>query len=153
MLETTENVNLFLPIIFALFTSFGVGRIFNRSLYVGSVRFKNIPFLLEKVPKCNRSIIAEEVMSSPVYYLNVISSVKSIYGGLQKSEFNGFPIVDENEKLVGLIGRNFLWVLIKNKCWKRNDITRESIDQGVRQINKMKHRGSDGTNSNYHDQN
>jgi chloride channel 7 len=50
MLETTENVGLFLPIIFALFVSFGIGRIFNRSLYVGSVRFKNIPFLIEDVP-------------------------------------------------------------------------------------------------------
>ena len=29
MLETTENVNLFLPIIFALFVSFAVGDIFN----------------------------------------------------------------------------------------------------------------------------
>ena len=32
MLETTENVNMFLPIIFALFISFGVGRNYNRSL-------------------------------------------------------------------------------------------------------------------------
>jgi hypothetical protein len=63
MLETTENVNLFLPIIFALFTSFGVGRIFNRSLYVGSIRFKNIPFLKENVPGCNKKITAETVMS------------------------------------------------------------------------------------------
>ena len=46
MLETTENVNLFLPIISALFVSFGVGRIYNRSLYIGQLRFKNIPFLL-----------------------------------------------------------------------------------------------------------
>jgi hypothetical protein len=59
MLETTENVGLFLPIIFALFVSFGIGRIFNRSLYVGSVRFKNIPFLIENVPKCNEKITAE----------------------------------------------------------------------------------------------
>jgi H+/Cl- antiporter ClcA len=36
MLETTENVNLFLPVIFALFVSFSVGRIFNRSIYVGA---------------------------------------------------------------------------------------------------------------------
>lgn len=63
MLETTENVNLFLPVIFALFVSFGVGRIFNRSIYVGAIRFKNLPFLLEDVPKCNKSIIANTVMS------------------------------------------------------------------------------------------
>ena len=56
MLETTENVELFLPIIFALFVSFGIGRLFNRSLYVGSVRFKNIPFLIDDVPDCNKNI-------------------------------------------------------------------------------------------------
>lgn len=32
MLETTENVKLFLPIIFAFFISFGVNILFNRSL-------------------------------------------------------------------------------------------------------------------------
>ena len=69
MLETTENVNLFLPIIFALFVSFGVGRIFNRSLYVGSVRFKNIPFLIENVPTCNKKVTAEVMMSTPAYSL------------------------------------------------------------------------------------
>lgn len=37
MLETTENVNLFLPIISALFMSFLVGRLFNRSIYVASL--------------------------------------------------------------------------------------------------------------------
>ena len=82
MLETTENVNLFLPIIFALFISFGVGRIFNRSLYVGSVRFKNIPFLVEDVPKCNRKVTAEVMMSTPAYSLQVKATVKSIYTGL-----------------------------------------------------------------------
>lgn len=58
MLETTENVGLFLPIIFALFVSFGVGRIFNRSLYVGSIRNKNIPFLISNVPECNKNLNA-----------------------------------------------------------------------------------------------
>mmetsp|Transcript_8099 Transcript_8099/g.5763 ORF Transcript_8099/g.5763 Transcript_8099/m.5763 type:complete len:134 (+) Transcript_8099:1202-1603(+) len=58
MLETTENVNLFLPIIFTLFISFGVGRLFNRSMYASAVNFKNIPFLVEHVPKCNRHLTA-----------------------------------------------------------------------------------------------
>ena len=37
MLETTENVNLFLPIIFTLFISFAVGRLFNRSIYINAL--------------------------------------------------------------------------------------------------------------------
>ena len=76
MLETTENVGLFLPIIFALFVSFGVGRIFNRSLYVGSVRFKNIPFLIENVPACNAKYTAEQLMTPEPYTLPMVASVQ-----------------------------------------------------------------------------
>jgi len=59
MLETTENVNLFLPIIFALFVSTTTGSIFNASLYVNAIRSKKFPFLNEKVPMCNELITAE----------------------------------------------------------------------------------------------
>lgn len=59
MLETTENVNLFLPIIFALFVSFAISGIFNKSMYVNAVRSKNFPFLNERVPMCNELITAE----------------------------------------------------------------------------------------------
>jgi chloride channel 7 len=59
MLETTENVNLFLPIIFALFVSTTTGSIFNASLYVNAIRAKKFPFLNEKVPMCNELITAE----------------------------------------------------------------------------------------------
>ena len=45
MLETTSNVDLFLPMIFALFFSYAVGSTFNRSLYAGLLRQKNIPIL------------------------------------------------------------------------------------------------------------
>lgn len=37
MLETTENVNLFLPILLALFISFSVGRLFSRSIYINAL--------------------------------------------------------------------------------------------------------------------
>jgi len=40
MLETTENVNLFLPIVFSLFVSFAIGGIFNKSMYISAVRYK-----------------------------------------------------------------------------------------------------------------
>lgn len=40
MLETTSNVDLFLPMIFALFISYGAGSLFTRSLYSGYMRSK-----------------------------------------------------------------------------------------------------------------
>mmetsp|Transcript_31051 Transcript_31051/g.42176 ORF Transcript_31051/g.42176 Transcript_31051/m.42176 type:complete len:140 (-) Transcript_31051:900-1319(-) len=40
MLETTQSINLFLPVICTLFFSFGVARCFNRSLYERALRAK-----------------------------------------------------------------------------------------------------------------
>lgn len=78
MLETTSNVNLFLPMIFALFVSYGVGSIFNRSLYVGTMRAKNIPVLDKSCPKSNVKIIAAQIMSHPAKTLAFISKVEDI---------------------------------------------------------------------------
>jgi len=94
MLETTENVNLFLPIIFALFVSFAVGGIFNKSMYAGAVRTKSFPFLNEKVPMCNELITAEQIMSAPVVTLKYKSSARAIYSMLNDSKFDGFPVVN-----------------------------------------------------------
>jgi len=78
MLETTENVNLFLPIIFALFISFAVGRLFNRSLYAASLVSKSVPFLIETVPVFNQGLKAEAVMSRPVHSLPKKCKIKAI---------------------------------------------------------------------------
>ena len=94
MLETTENVNLFLPVIFALFVSFAVGGIFNKSMYVGAIRVKSLPFLNERVPMCNELITAEQIMALPIVTMKHNSSVRSIYTKLKENNFDGFPIVN-----------------------------------------------------------
>lgn len=121
MLETTENVNLFLPIIFALFISFGVGRIFNRSLYSVSLNFKSVPFLVEKVPKQNMNILAEDIMSSNVVSVPTKVKIEHLIEVLEykRGNLNGFPVVREDKKcggqyLEGIITRHTLLVLIKN---------------------------------------
>jgi len=34
------------------------------------------------------------------------------------NEYNGYPIVNEERRLIGLISRHFLIVLLKKQCWK-----------------------------------
>ena len=119
MLETTENVNLFLPIIFTLGISFTVGRLFNRSLYANALMFKSVPFLIEKVPEYNDSkrLNARKVMSSPVSSLSKKASVLSIAEVLKDTKFNGFPVIDSlygENRLVGLITRHHLMVILNN---------------------------------------
>ena len=79
MLETTENVNLFLPIIFALFVSFAIGDIFNQSMYVSAIKAKCLPFLNDKIPICNELMTAVQLMTSPVITLTPKVTVEQIY--------------------------------------------------------------------------
>jgi chloride channel 7 len=118
MLETTENVGLFLPIIFALFISFGVGRIFNRSIYIGSIRNKNIPFLVSDVPESNKGVTAGQLMTSgPLVSLGEVATVAQIYEALTKAEVNSYPVVGATGRLLGLITRHNLTILLRKRCW------------------------------------
>ena len=95
MLETTENVNLFLPVVFALFVSFAVGRLFNRSVYSFSLAMKNIPFLVETVPKYNAHLKASNIMSTEVSTFYKRVTVANIGRALRDEKHNGFPVLGE----------------------------------------------------------
>ena len=51
MLETTQQINFFMPLLLCVLVSVGVGSIFNRSLYDRALRMKQIPLLRNHVPK------------------------------------------------------------------------------------------------------
>lgn len=52
MLETSSSVELFLPIIFTLFISYGTGAVLiNKSIYLSALRVKNIPLLGKSAPR------------------------------------------------------------------------------------------------------
>ena len=113
MLETTENVNLFLPIIFTLFISFAVGRLFNRSIYINALGQKNVPFLVETVPRSHMHLRARDVMAHNISYLPQNPTVNQIANVLRETEHNGFPIMTEEHKLVGLISRHTLLTMMR----------------------------------------
>jgi len=80
MLETTSSVELFLPIIFTLFISYGSGVILiDKSIYLSALRAKNIPLLVKEVPKVNRHLRAENLMSAPVRVFHFIPKVEDVY--------------------------------------------------------------------------
>jgi chloride channel 7 len=128
MMETTESVNLFLPIIFSLFVAYGSGSIFNKSLYAGMLRSKNIPLLQKKVPKCNKNLRATTLSAAPVVTLDCVSSMKDITRHLKYTTHNGFPVINSQGNLVGLIARNTLMALISKKCWYNHSNLAESDD-------------------------
>lgn len=96
MLETTSSVDLFLPIIFTLFCSYGAGTVLiNKSIYSSALRTKNIPVLGKSVPRENRNLLAQEVMSTPVSSFGFITTVREAYFQLETTPYNGFPVTND----------------------------------------------------------
>ena len=70
MLETTQSINLFIPMIFSLVVSRSVSKILSRrSLYEVALVYKSIPFLGDRYPQAFAFVRANEIMSRDVHCL------------------------------------------------------------------------------------
>lgn len=50
LLETSQQINLFIPLLISIFVANNVGSLFTRGLYDRAVRAKQMPILIDKVP-------------------------------------------------------------------------------------------------------
>jgi hypothetical protein len=118
MLETTASVDLFLPIIFTLFISYGTGNfLISKSVYLSAIRSKNIPLLGKSVPSLNKSLSAYNIMHAPVRSLHFIVKVETAYQELERASFNGYPVLNSYGRPVGIIERDVLITMIERKAW------------------------------------
>jgi H+/Cl- antiporter ClcA len=76
LLECSEQINMFIPMVLCILISFWTGDIFNKSIYVIGVRTKNIPFLGEHIPHKVQKVTADTMMKSPVRTLPPIATVE-----------------------------------------------------------------------------
>lgn len=118
MLETTASVDLFLPIIFTLFISYGTGTILiNKSVYLSALRSKNIPILQKSPPSLNNSLTAFNLMHSPVTTFPFIVKVDQVFKELERNNYNGFPVLNSYGRPIGIIERDVAITIIENKAW------------------------------------
>jgi hypothetical protein len=118
MLETTSNIDLFLPVIFTIFTSYGMGFVLMpRSIYKGALRSKNIPILNKSLPKQNRKLLAANIMSAPPIHFSFLASVEQVLYQLESTPYNGFPVVNSRSQPIGIVERDVLITLIRSEAW------------------------------------
>ena len=101
-----------------MFASYGAGWIFNKSVYAGLTRMKNIPILRKLPPRKTRNVTAYKIMTHDPKSLPLVVSVQDA-GELLRNfpEINGYPVVTQSSRVQGLITRDILIVVIKGKCW------------------------------------
>tara|TARA_B110000285_G_scaffold53529_1_gene61023 strand:- start:83 stop:607 length:525 start_codon:yes stop_codon:yes gene_type:complete len=111
VMETSQNVNIFMPVVIAVGMSNFMGGLCNRSLYEKAVRAKQMPILIPGVPHCNRLVRAEQFMSKDVVAIRAVESLDNIYKACQ-TEHSAFPVTNRSGRVVGLISKNYLITLI-----------------------------------------
>lgn len=119
MLETTQSVNLFLPIILTVAVSLFVSKQFNRGLYDYAIRGKQLPFLREKIPVHARHLHAWEIMTKDPVIVEGIASVSRIAEIIKDDKYNMFPVLNMAGNIFGLIPKNFLVILVEHHNWYR----------------------------------
>lgn len=110
-METCQSVSIFVPLVLAVGTANITGDAFTRSLYERAVRGKQMPILVKHVPHYHKFKRASEIMNPSVVSLKVVDTVENIQEAI-KTKHHGFPIVNNAERAVGYISKNYLIILL-----------------------------------------
>lgn len=81
MLETTQSINNFLPIMLGIAVALVVSRMFNRSLYDYAIRMKQLPVLRNNMPTKTRLVRVRDIIKNRLsddYELEVLESVCTV---------------------------------------------------------------------------
>ena len=93
LLETTQSINLFIPMLITMLTSYMTANFFNYSLYNRALRNKQIPMLKDFVPEINTNLRAKIMMKENVVTLSLIPTVYEI-GEALRYGYRSFPVLN-----------------------------------------------------------
>jgi hypothetical protein len=103
MLETTQQINFFIPMLLTILTSNVVSKLIaGNGLYERALRLKNIPLLRNHVPKSEKKTTAYQIMSPLVLTVQGIVGVDYLSDILQKP-YSMYPVLNTAGNIVGMM--------------------------------------------------
>lgn len=137
MLEACGNITYLLPLMVTFAASRYVGNAFNEPMYDMQIHLKDMPFLegtLHTLGMLNYHPISE-IMASPVITLMEVEKVRRVMDVLTNTVHNGFPVVNKDGRLRGIVLRKTLCGLLKLKAYSTptqpSTIETPSADGGI----------------------
>ncbi len=101
----------------------GVGNLIIPGLYIGALKLKGVPVISHKISRRAKNFRADEVMVYPVTCFRQFETIETVHNTLMGCKHNGFPIVNNENEVVGYISRNFLWIIIKQPFFEGAGVT------------------------------
>lgn len=123
LMETTQDVNLFIPMLIGVIFSRGIGNLIIPGLYVGALKLKGVPVISHKISRRAKDFRAEEVMVYPVVSFRQFETLETVFNTLMNCTHNGFPVINNEQEVVGYISRNFLSIIIKQRFFEGAGVT------------------------------
>ena len=117
MLETTQSINIFVPMLIAVLVSRKVGGLFTGSIYEQALKMKKIPVLPKEIPKDNRDCVVNDVMRKKhIITVPTISTMSCIKRAIL-SGHNAFPVLNSAGCFIGLIPETMLIILAEQQAF------------------------------------
>jgi chloride channel 2 len=109
ILELTNDMNYFIPILLAVTLSTGIGNMLNHSIYDVFLRNKGLPYLPFLRVKGD-SIVAHDIMNRELFFVTQKSTIEEMQKVLDSTAEHIIPIIDSPDSLhmVGVISRKTL---------------------------------------------
>ncbi|XP_055686373.1 H(+)/Cl(-) exchange transporter 7 [Lutzomyia longipalpis] len=117
LIESTGNISFAFPLIVTLITAKWVGDYFNEGIYDTQIAVWRVPMLPWSLEPMFQKLNAYNIMNTPVVTIKLRAKAKYIYDILKNNHYNGFPVVDDNGCLRGLILRWQLVVILTQKLF------------------------------------
>ena len=94
MMETSQDLSLFVPMIFSIITGNQVGYLFTRSLYQRATRGKQMPIISDKIPGPCKNLRAGDIMADKPKCLYAVDTIANIEELLTTTNHHAFPIIN-----------------------------------------------------------
>ncbi|PRP79189.1 hypothetical protein PROFUN_13069, partial [Planoprotostelium fungivorum] len=129
IIEATHNIGLSLPVFFVVFISKWIGDFFDSGIYNSVYRVIRYPVLNWDPPSWSQWLEARHVMQDDVITMRTRESVRNIIRMLRDTTHNGFPVVRDDEKFVGIILRSQLTLLLTERAFvrDRDDVKNQKV--------------------------
>jgi chloride channel 7 len=108
LLEATGDMQYVLPLMLTLLAARYAGNVLSKGLYDMTIELRNIPFLEANLGGhygILRYTPISDLMAQPVKVFRRVEKVAAVYNTLMNCPHHGFPVVDNDGRIVGLVAR------------------------------------------------